>query len=77
MPNSSEQKTISGTHCDACHLPIAKGEATMRGDGRTVSRWHRDCFTVVRATQEVCAELVAEETLFGSLLERLQRAGLR
>lgn len=35
--------------CAACHLPVDLSVAVQRSDLRTVSAWHRDCFTVARA----------------------------
>lgn len=77
MLNVSESMTVSGHTCAACSRPISKGAAVLRGNGRELVAWHRECFTIHRAVKDVCAAEIAAEIAFGGTLsERLARVGL-
>ena len=54
--------------CEAGDGPVRRGEAVIRSNGRRQIGWHRDCYTLHRATKN----LVAPELATGRpLTERL------
>jgi hypothetical protein len=31
-------------NCETCNRPAKRNESVLRGNGRTVLRWHRECW---------------------------------
>jgi hypothetical protein len=62
------------THtCHACHQPIPRGSATLRGNGHELLAFHRDCYTVHRAV----GDIVVVEVPSMPLTRRLEAVGVR
>lgn len=63
--------------CTICRDPVSRNEAVQRTDLRSVRAYHRSCFTIHRAVKDIPVDVVVDEVVGGSLLERMTRAGLR
>jgi len=53
--------------CTACHMPVKRYNAVIRGDAHQQNHWHPACFTVARYT----AGVEVPEVVGTSLTERL------
>ena len=63
--------------CHRCHQLIPAGAAIMSGAGVDRRATCRTCYVLHRATRHVDAAAVEAEVLGGSLLERMERMGVR
>lgn len=63
--------------CEAGDGTVRRGEAVIRSNGRRQMGWHKDCWTLHRATKDTDVAAVTASTSAGSLTERLQQAGVR
>jgi hypothetical protein len=45
--------TANHLPCQAGDGDVRRGEAVIRGDGRTQRAWHKDCFTLHRAVRDI------------------------
>ena len=66
------------TNCAACHQPVNVHAAVVRAAGDLVGQvhYHPACFTVVRATHDICTRVAdAAHPVGGTLSERLERVG--
>lgn len=63
--------------CEAGDGPVRRGDAVIRGDLHDQKGWHPGCYTVHRSVKGIDVEQIASEVIGGTLLERLERAGLR
>ena len=61
------------TTCHACHLPIPRGSAVLRGNGHEALAFHRDCYTVHRAVGHVVVVEVPEQPLTRRLAAMRER----
>ena len=71
--------TVPANHieCDTCHQPVRRGDAVIRTRAFQQVGFHPACFTIHRAVKDIPVDVMVDEVVGGSLLERMARAGLR